>query len=294
MKKCMLCPRGCAVDRENGELGFCLQGSEMRVARSGLHFFEEPCISGKHGSGTVFFSGCSLRCVFCQNRDISRSENLGKTVTVDQLCEIMLSLESEGAHNINLVTPTHFADKIAETLEKIKGRLGIPVLYNSSGYERVETIRRLEGLVDIYMPDFKYYSSELSSEYSSAPDYCERASEAILEMYRQVGKYRFDGEGMLSGGLLVRHLVLPSCRKDSIEVLRHLARLLPPSDILLSVMSQYTPEFALGCGYKNLERRVTSFEYSSVVEEADRLGFEGFAQGRASASSVYTPDFKNN
>ena len=293
MKKCMLCPRGCAVDRESGELGFCSQGSEIRVARSGLHYFEEPCISGKRGSGTVFFSGCSLRCVFCQNRDISRSENLGKTVSVDQLCEIMLSLESEGAHNINLVTPTHFADKIAEALEKIKGRLGIPVLYNSSGYERVETLKRLEGLVDIYMPDFKYYSSELSSEYSSAPDYCERASDALLEMYRQVGKYRFDGEGMLSGGLLVRHLVLPSCRKDSVEVLRHLAKLLPPQDILLSVMSQYTPEFALGCGYKNLERRVTSFEYSSVVDEADRLGFEGFTQGRASASSVYTPDFKN-
>lgn len=293
MKECTLCPRLCRVDRDGGKLGFCGQGSELRVARSSLHFYEEPVISGKRGSGTIFFSGCSLRCVFCQNKAISRSQDKGREVGVGELCEMMLSLKEEGAHNINLVTPTHFADKIAEALSKIKGELEIPVVYNTSGYERVETLEMLEGLVDIYMPDLKYFSSELSESYSSAPDYFEVASKAVLEMYRQVGKYELDGEGMMRRGLLVRHLVLPAYRKDSIEVFRRLAEILPPSEILVSVMSQYTPEFAIGCGHKNLERRVTQFEYSSVTDEVLRLGFDGFFQGRGSASSVYTPDFEN-
>ena len=291
MKECNLCPRLCGALRENGQLGFCAQGGKVRVARSGLHLYEEPVISGKRGSGTIFFSGCSLRCVFCQNKAISRADDRGKEVDTDELCAIMLSLKEQGAHNINLVTPTHFADKIAKALAKVKDRLDIPVVYNTSGYERVETLRTLEGLVDIYMPDFKYFSGELAGSYSSAPDYFEVCTEAILEMYRQVGKYRFDSEGMMKKGLLIRHLVLPACRKDSIEVFGHLARLLPPTDILVSVMSQYTPEFAVGCGYKNLERRVTQFEYSSVADEVLKLGFDGFFQGRSSASSVYTPDF---
>ena len=291
MKECNLCPRLCGALREEGQLGFCAQGGKVRVARSGLHFYEEPVISGKRGSGTIFFSGCSLRCVFCQNKAISRADERGKEVDADGLCEIMLSLKEQGAHNINLVTPTHFADKIAKALIKVKDKLEIPVVYNTSGYERAETLEMLDGLVDVYMPDFKYFSGELAGSYSSAPDYFEVCSKAILEMFRQVGKYELDSDGMMRRGLLVRHLVLPACRRDSIEVFERLARLLPPSEILVSVMSQYTPEFAIGCGYKNLERRVTQFEYSSVTDEVLKLGFDGFFQGRSSASSVYTPDF---
>jgi len=265
----------------------------MRVARADLHMFEEPPISATRGSGTVFFSGCSLRCVFCQNRAISRAKekDIGREVSVDELCDIFFSLKERGAHNINLVTPTHFADKIAEALLRVRAELSIPVVYNSSGYESVETLKMLRGLVDIYMPDFKYGSSECASLYSSAPDYVEVAVDAISEMLRQTGEPKFDSDGLLLRGTLVRHLVLPSHRKDSMLALDKLAKAVPPDKILLSVMSQYTPEFALDCPYKNLHRRVTSFEYNSVVEYASRLGFSGFTQSRDSASSVYTPDF---
>ena len=291
MEKCTLCPRECNAHRRGGELGYCGQGANMRVARCDLHFFEEPPISGKRGSGTIFFSGCSLRCVFCQNRAISRGEAVGREVSVDELCQMMLELQSRGAHNINLVTPTHFADKIALSLGRVKDKLNIPVVYNTSGYEKVETLKLFCGLVDVYMPDFKYISGELSAAYSFAPDYAEVAEAALCEMYRQVGACRYGEDGMLLRGMIVRHLVLPSCRKDSIAVLGRLAEILPKEDILISVMSQYTPEFAMGCGYKNLERRLTDFEYSSVAAEADRLGFSGFIQGRGSASAKYTPDF---
>ncbi|MBE6549064.1 MAG: radical SAM protein [Ruminococcaceae bacterium] len=293
MTKCYLCPRLCGADREAGEYGFCGQGAQMRVARADLHMFEEPPISATRGSGTVFFSGCSLRCVFCQNRAISRAKekDIGREVSVDELCDIFFSLKERGAHNINLVTPTHFADKIAEALLRVRAELSIPVVYNSSGYESVETLKMLRGLVDIYMPDFKYGSSECASLYSSAPDYVEVAVDAISEMLRQTGEPKFDSDGLLLRGTLVRHLVLPSHRKDSMLALDKLAKAVPPDKILLSVMSQYTPEFALDCPYKNLHRRVTSFEYNSVVEYASRLGFSGFTQSRDSASSVYTPDF---
>ena len=293
MAKCYLCPRLCGADREAGEYGFCGQGAQMRVARADLHMFEEPPISATRGSGTVFFSGCSLRCVFCQNKAISRAKgnDIGREVSVSELCEIFFSLKEKGAHNINLVTPTHFADKIAEALLRVKSELAIPVVYNSSGYERVETLKTLEGLVDIYMPDFKYGSSECAALYSSASDYVEVASSAISEMFRQTVEPVFSPDGLLLRGTLVRHLVLPSHRKDSMSVLDKLASIVPPDKILISVMSQYTPEFALDCPYKELHRRVTSFEYNSVVEYAAKLGFTGFTQSRASASSVYTPDF---
>lgn len=293
MKECYLCPRLCGARREDGEYGFCGQGAKARVARADLHMFEEPPISAERGSGTVFFSGCSLRCVFCQNRAISRAEetDIGREVSIGELCDIFLSLKNRGAHNINLVTPTHFADKIAEALSLVKGELSIPVIYNSSGYERVETLKMLEGLVDIYMPDFKYGSSECAARYSCAPDYVEVATEAVAEMFRQTGEPRFDASGLLLRGTLVRHLVLPSHRKDSMLALERLAKAIPPDKVLLSVMSQYTPDFALDCEYKNLHRRVTSFEYDSVVEHAEKLGFSGFTQARASAKASYTPDF---
>ncbi len=290
MAACDLCPRACGADRANGERGVCGANADVRVARVSLHAFEEPCISGTRGSGTIFFSGCSLGCVFCQNRSISR-EAVGKVMDRRALGDAMLSLQDAGAHNINLVTATHFADRVAEALSDVKPRLHIPVVYNTSGYERVETLRMLEGLVDIYLPDFKFASSSLADKYSSAPDYPEVASCAIAEMHRQTGPVRLDADGMILRGTVVRLLVLPSQRADAIEVLRRLATLVPPSEIRLSLMSQYTPEFATDTPYRELHRRVTRFEYESVIEEALRLGFEGYTQERSSASSSYTPNF---
>ena len=291
MSECALCPRLCRVDREKGERGICNQGDQVRIARAALHTFEEPSISGTRGSGTVFFCGCSLRCVFCQNQAISRSEKIGKVVSSEELCEIFLDLQAQGAHNINLVTPTHFAEGIRRALLLARDRLSIPVVYNTSGYERVETLKTFEGLIDVYMPDFKYASCELAEKYSKAPDYPDLAAAAIAEMYRQVGEYRLDGEGILLRGLLVRHLVLPGARKDSLAVLSRLVDTVDPKKILLSVMSQYTPEFAKESSHKELHRRITSFEYRSVVEYAEALGFDGYTQERSSAISDYTPDF---
>ena len=297
MSKCFLCPRGCGVDRSAGERGFCNEGDELRIARIAPHLFEEPPISGSRGSGTVFFSGCSLRCVFCQNKDISRKDGLGKIMSDGELEGAILALQSNGVHNINLVTTTHFVHRIAPILERLKksGELHIPVVYNSSGYESIDTLRRLDGLVDIYMPDLKYFSSELSKNYSSAPDYFEVASKAIREMYRQVGGYEYSSSEpeLLKKGLIVRHLVLPGSRADSIRVLESLSEIVDPKNILLSLMSQYTPDFAADAPYKELHRRITTFEYSAVVKKAEQLGFDGFIQEKASASSRFTPDFSN-
>ena len=293
MSACVLCPRLCGADRKGGQKGYCSQGDVMKISRIALHPFEEPPISGEKGSGTVFFCGCSLGCVFCQNKAISCRDAQGREYGIDELAGEMLRLRDEGATNINLVTATHFTDKVAATLERVRPRLGIPVVWNSSGYERVDTLRMLDGLVDIYLPDLKYYSDELALRYSNTPDYRAIALGAISEMYRQRGKYRYSPEGdLLLSGVVVRHLVLPSHRKDSIDLLHALAERIPPSDILLSLMSQYTPDFALDTPYKNLHRRVTSFEYGSVCDAALSLGFDGFMQEKSSAVSDYTPNFK--
>jgi putative pyruvate formate lyase activating enzyme len=252
--------------------------------------WEEPPISGTRGSGTVFFSGCSLRCVFCQNRVISR-EGLGRSYTEASLSDAILRLQEQGVHNINFVTPTHYTAPLASLLETLKPRLRIPVVWNSGGYESVESLRMLEGLVDVYLPDFKYLSPELAAAYSAAPDYPARATEAVKEMYRQTGKYR-EEEGLCKGGVIIRHLVLPGCRADSIAVLRHIASILPVESIRVSVMRQYTPDFAMDCPHKNLHRRVTAFEYDSVMDEAARLGILGFSQGKDAATKAYTPPFE--
>jgi putative pyruvate formate lyase activating enzyme len=262
----------------------------LRVARIAPHMWEEPPISGTRGSGTVFFSGCSLRCIFCQNRTISR-EGLGKTYTAEALTDAILALRDQGVHNINFVTPTHYTSLLVPVLERIKPTLGIPVVWNCGGYESVETLRMLDGLVDIYLPDFKYRSSELARDYSAAPDYPEVATEAVLEMFRQTGKYE-EADGLTQKGVILRHLVLPGCRADSIAVLGHIASILPVADIRVSVMRQYTPDFAMDCPHKNLRRRVTEFEYNSVLEEAARLGILGFSQGKDAATRAYTPDFR--
>ncbi len=291
MSKCYLCPRKCGADRAIGERGFCNEGDSVRIAKYSLHMWEEPPISGERGSGTVFFSGCSLRCEFCQNRSISRSDAKGENVSVSELISIMLQLEQMGAENINLVTPTHFADKIAKALEEIKSRLSIPVVYNSSGYENVQTLTMLDGLVDVYLPDFKYFSAELAAKYSHAPDYRECAERAITEMRRQVPTDVIDGRGIMQKGMIVRHLVLPSHRADSIMLLERLAQMLEPEKTLLSLMSQYTPEFAVDSPYRELHRRITTFEYGSVLSVAERLGFAGFRQQKSSADQKFTPDF---
>lgn len=287
---CELCPRRCNVDRARGELGVCAMPAEVYVARAALHPFEEPPISGTRGSGTVFFTGCSLRCIFCQNRDI-RTTEYGRAFSVTELCNLFLSLQREGAHNINLVTPTHYADRIAEALSLVKDRLTVPVVYNCGGYERVETLKTLQGLVDIYLPDFKYVSRELETAYSAAPDYSEHATAALAEMHRQVGAAAFDADGLMTRGVIVRHLVLPGSRADSMAVLDRIAATVPVADIRLSLMRQYTPDFAPRSGPKSLLRRVTSFEYDSVMTHAVTLGFEGYFQTKESATAAFTPDF---
>ncbi len=289
--ECYICPRRCGARRTDGEMGICGQGEEMRVSRIALHPYEEPPISGSRGSGTIFFCGCSLGCVFCQNKDISRGTPVGTVYTPLKLAECMLELESMGAHNINLVTSAHFLPKIVQTLKIARKGLKIPVVYNSSGYESAEALRELEGLVDVYLPDFKYYSSELSAKYSFAPDYAEVATKALMEMYRQVGECTYGADGMLKRGMIIRHLVLPTHRDDSKRVLEHLSTILPTDKILLSLMSQYTPDFALDCEHRELHRRLTSFEYSSVADVALKLGFDGFFQERSSAKKDYTPKF---
>ena len=286
---CDQCPRGCRVDRERGR-GFCGVGKAFCVSRAALHPWEEPFLSGTRGSGTLFFSGCNLRCVFCQNREISRG-NVGKELSPEALEEVLLRLQEAGAHNLNLVTPTHYARELVPVLERLKPRLRIPVVYNCGGYERVESLRHLEGLVDIYLPDFKYLDAVRAETYSGAADYGEVATLALEEMLRQQPRLEYDGEGMLLRGVAVRHLVLPGGRKDSLHLLRHLAEHFGTREYLLSLMSQYTPEFALDSPYPELHRRVTTFEYESVVKEAERLGFAGCIQDRSSASSSYTPDF---
>ena len=292
MSGCQSCPRRCGVDREAGKVGYCGVDAKVRIARAALHLWEEPIISGTRGSGTIFFSGCNLRCVFCQNREVSHGGK-GRELDIRELGEKMLSLQQQGAHNINLVTPSHYVNEVVAALKRVRSKLYIPVVYNCGGYEAVEAIDALDGLVDIYMPDLKYFSPALSRDYSGAENYFEVARAALLRMYEQVGRPEMSASGMMTRGVLVRHLVLPGCRKDSIAILGELSQMFAPGDIILSLMSQYTPEFVPDdCPYDNLKRRITSLEYESVVNEMQKLGFEGFVQSRTSATTAYTPKFE--
>lgn len=264
--------------------------SATRIAGASLHMWEEPPISGKRGSGAIFFCGCSLGCVFCQNKDISRGgRDIGRDISDKELIALIYRLAEEGAHNINFVTPTHFADTLVRILPEVRKSISIPIIYNCGGYEKVEALQRLDGLVDVYLPDFKYFSDELAGKYSAAPNYRHIAVAAIKEMYRQVGKAVFS-DGLMKKGMIIRHLLLPGCRHDSAAVLRLIADTLPVEDIKISIMRQYTPEFA-PTGIDSLSRRVTSFEYDFVLSEAEKYGFDGYYQDKSSATSVYTPDF---
>lgn len=288
-KNCNLCPRGCNIDRYKNT-GYCKSPEDIKIARAALHFWEEPCISGTQGSGTVFFCGCNLGCVYCQNHEISRGEN-GKTISTKRLAEIFLELKALGAHNINLVTPTHYTDRIIEAIDMVKNKMGIPFVWNTGGYETVETIKKLKGYVNIYLTDIKYLSPEISKKYSNAPDYFEAATSALNEMVNQTSAPKLDRNGIMHSGVIVRHMVLPSMRHDSISILRELASRFDKSDFILSLMSQYTPNENTKA-FPEINRPVTSFEYNSVIDEALRLGFDNaFMQERASADKSYTPPF---
>ena len=285
---CTLCPRACSVDRTKGA-GFCGAGEKIKVAKAYLHLWEEPCISGENGSGAVFFSGCSLKCCFCQNYKIS-AENFGEEISEEQLGEIFLNLQSKGAHNINLVNPTHFVPQIINALDTVRYKLNIPIVYNSGGYEHIETLKKLEGYIDIYLPDFKYYNNDIAEKYSSAPNYYDIVIPALEEMFRQVGKITYDDNGMLKKGMIIRHLALPNYRQDSVKVLETIAEKFYANDILISLMSQYTP-FYKSHEHKELSRRIFTFEYNFVSDRAVSLGLKGFMQEKSSAKEEYTPDF---
>lgn len=290
MTLCKICPRECRVDREKDERGFCGVGRDAVVSHVCKHFFEEPVISGRNGSGAVFFGGCNLRCVFCQNKDISRGVH-GKTLDAVALSELFLKTEESGVHNINLVTPTPHVMVIVKALERIKDRLRIPIVYNTSLYETKETVRMLDGLVDIYLPDLKYADNEIALRYSLAPKYVESAFSALEEMLRQQPACVVE-DGIMKKGVIVRHLCLPSRSGDSLAVLERLSRYLDKYDLRLSLMSQYTPEFLDDpSAFKEINRRITSLEYGRVSKKAIELGFEGYFQERTSACKDFTPDF---
>lgn len=342
---CRLCPRMCGADRRSGSraasiadstascaghaalapaTGFCGCGTEMMAARAALHHWEEPCISGPRGSGTIFFSGCTLRCCFCQNHQISQGQ-FGKRLTSKDLAAVCLRLQDEGAHNINLVTATQYLPMILPALDSIKFRLTIPVVYNCGGYERVETIRALKDYVDIWLPDLKYFDPALSARYSNAPDYFEKSSIAIQQMIDQTGAPKFhhldrpnptdcDASGNTSGyisggtsggnsdgataappimdrGVIIRHMVLPGHKDDSIRLLHWIAETLTKGAYYISLLSQYTP-FYHSSDYPELNRRITTYEYQKVVDTALELGLDqGFMQEKSSAKEEYTPPF---
>ncbi len=291
MQICNLCPRNCKVNR-NLEAGVCGEFSTIRIARASLHMWEEPPISGTNGSGTVFFTGCPLHCVFCQNHNIADGTN-GVAVSVDELCAIFLKLQKMGAHNINLVTATHFVPDVVSAIRDAKENgLIIPIVYNTSGYETVETLEMLDGIVDVYLPDFKYVSTELSTKYSNAKDYFDVASKALAEMFRQVGAPQFDGD-LIKKGVVVRHLILPGCTDDSKAVIDYLYRTYG-DDIFISIMNQYTPLSAQLARHPELDRTLIDAEYDEVVDFAVELGItNAFVQEGAAAAESFIPDFEN-
>lgn len=283
---CRICPRSCGVQR-NSEKGVCGVGENFRVARAAPHFWEEPCLSGTKGSGTVFFSGCNLGCVYCQNRQVSH-EAFGKDVSPDELKRIFDRLLESGVHNLNLVTPTHYVPMLAKTLAEYNSP--VPVVYNSSGYEKAETLKMLEGLVDIYLPDIKYFDSAPALKYSGAEDYFEFASKAVLEMHRQVGQIELDENGIAKKGLIIRHMVLPGNISQAVKVFEWVSDNLPP-ETYISVMRQYTP-FGKAKEMPPINRKLSPREYSIVKAKILAMGFENcnFQSGEAATES-FIPNF---
>lgn len=288
-KSCELCPRRCKIDRHLSR-GFCGESDKIKICRASLHMWEEPCISGNEGSGTVFFSGCQLKCIYCQNSDIALS-HAGLEITEERLIEIFFELADEGANNINLVTPSHFTPTIISAIDRAKARgFTLPFVWNSSGYENPETLELLRGKIDIFLPDLKYFSSELARSFSHAPDYFEKASHAIHKMFDLVGAPEFDSRGIMKKGVIVRHLVLPAHTDDSMRVIKYLFDTFG-HDIYISIMNQYTPMPSVS-DRKDLSRRLTTYEYEKVVSFARELGVcNGFTQERTASQESFIPPF---
>ncbi len=288
---CTLCPRNCKVNRNQGQIGYCGATNHLKVARAALHFWEEPSISGTNGSGAVFFSHCSMKCIYCQNYEIS-SQAFGQEIRVEDLANIFLKLQQQKAHNINLVTPTHFVPLISEAIKKAKKQgLTIPIIYNSSGYEKKETIESLKGLIDIYLPDFKYFEDDLAIKYSSAPKYFTYALESLDAMIRQVGPPKFDQDGLLKKGVIVRHLLLPNHLDDSKKIIHKLYTTYHDK-ILFSIMNQYTPLTSQLQKFPELDQTVSNKEYEELVEYAMDLGIEhGYIQEGETQKESFIPPF---
>lgn len=291
LDSCNLCPRNCSVNRNNNEIGYCGASNQMVIAKAYLHMWEEPCISGNIGSGTIFFSYCNLRCIFCQNYDISTLHK-GSIVSVNRLKEICLELQEKGALNINLVTPTHYVPLIVEALNLAKKEgLTIPIIYNTSSYENISTIKLLEGIVDVYLPDLKYYDDIYGIKYSNCNNYFKYASSAIEEMYKQVGKCVFDNNGIIKKGVIVRHLMLPDNIEDSKNIINYLYNKYK-DNIYISIMNQYTPLRKLK--YDNLNKKVTDTEYDELINYAYDLGVRNaYIQEGETQKESFIPDFNN-
>lgn len=291
MEKCTICPRRCGVDRSSGKTGYCGESNIIRVARTSLHQWEEPCITGKYGSGTIFFSGCGLKCIFCQNYNIADS-SVGKEFTIKELADAMIRLQENRASNINLVTAGHFIKELVPTIRRAKEKgLTIPIVYNSSAYETVESLYKLEGLIDVYLPDCKFYDSRVSAQYAKAPDYFTVAAAAIEEMVRQAGEPQFDKKtGNMIKGVIVRHLILPGHTNDSKKIIEYLYNTYGDC-IYLSIMNQYTP-IKEWMDYPNLNRRVTKREYKKVIDYTLALGVNNaFIQEGETADQSFIPTF---
>ncbi|MCT8977513.1 radical SAM protein [Clostridium sp. CX1] len=290
LKCCNLCPRNCGVNRLENALGFCKSGRELRVARVSLHHWEEPCISGTSGSGTVFFSNCNLRCSFCQNHKIS-SEGVGKEISVKRLSEIFLEQQQRGAHNINLVTPTHYVPHIVEALDIAKSNgLAIPIIYNTNSYENIDTLKTLSGYIDVYLPDLKYFDDKFSLRYSNAPNYFNYASKAIEEMFSQVGAVKFDDNGLIKKGIIIRHLMMPSLLFDSKKIMDYVYKTFGHS-VYISIMNQYTPAHN-SSKFPEIDRPLNSKHYDSMIDYCLSLGIKNaFIQESGTCSESFIPEF---
>jgi len=290
LEECTLCPRECSVNRLDGELGLCNASNDVKIAKVSLHQWEEPCISGTSGSGTVFFSNCNLKCVFCQNHLISQ-EGTGKTVSITRLSEIFLEQQKRGAHNINLVTPTHYVPQIIEALKIAKSRgLNIPILYNSNAYESVATIKALNGFIDVYLPDLKYYKDKYALKYSKASNYFKTAGQVITEMVSQVGESKFDVDGIIQKGVIIRHLMLPGLLFDSKKVIDYIYSTFKNS-VYISLMNQYTP-MHMAAKYPELNKPLAPTHYDALIDYCLNLGITNcFIQDSGTCSKAFVPDF---
>lgn len=290
LEKCTICPRNCKVNRLEGNVGFCKCDDKIKIALVSSHYFEEPCISGKEGSGTIFFSNCNLRCIYCQNHEISQ-EGVGKEVSIERLSEIFLEQQARNLNNINLVTPTMYVYQIIEAIKIAKSKgLNIPIIYNSNGYENVETIKALEGYIDVYLPDLKYYSDELAEKYSQAPNYFKVATKAIKEMYNQVGSITFSEKGMIQKGVIIRHLILPNHTQNTKNILKWINDNFK-DDIYVSIMAQYFPTYK-ATDDRLLNRKLTQKEYKEIENYMYIIGLEnGYMQELGKHEEEYVPIF---